>query len=200
MITKSLKYDLSFLVCMEHAEFQWVRSPNFNARPSDSITMIVVHHTVIPSLEETVNHFLNLESKVSSHYVLGRDGRIVQMVRDEDRAWHAGVSRWKGMDSCNDYSIGIEVVNRGDGAEPFTEEQYSSLRGLIGSLASKYGIAKDMVVGHRDIALPPGRKVDPADNFDWSVLAEFADRRRVAELAESMRCEYKHTHSKNGEQ
>jgi N-acetyl-anhydromuramyl-L-alanine amidase AmpD len=110
------------------------------------------------------------------------------------------VSRWKGLDNCNDYSIGIEVVNRGDSVEPFTEEQYSSLRELTGRIASKYGIAKDMVVGHRDIALPPGRKVDPADNFDWSVIAEFADRRRVAELAEIMRDEYMRTHSENSEQ
>ncbi len=153
--------------------------------------MVVVHHTVIPTLEETVNHFLSTESKVSSHYVLGKDGTIVQMVKDGDRAWHAGVSSWKGVDNCNDYSIGIEVVNKGNGMDPFTEAQYASLVNLIGSFVSKYGIASDMIVGHRDIALPPGRKVDPADNFDWSRLSEMADRKTVTELASRMQREYR---------
>ncbi len=180
---------------MEKGKIQLVKSPNFNDRPSASITMIVVHHTVIPTLEETVNHFLSAESKVSSHYVIGRDGRTVQMVKDEDRAWHAGISSWKGLDNCNDYSLGIEVVNKGDGAQPFTEEQYHSLYELVEYMVSEYGIKSDMVVGHRDIALPPGRKVDPADNFDWSRLAAFADRKRVTELAQNLRIEYEKTHT-----
>ena len=183
---------------MTESKFKWVKSPNFNDRPAGAITMIVVHHTVIPTLEETVNHFLNPESKVSSHYVLGRDGSIVQMVKDEDRAWHAGVSSWKGVDNCNDYSIGIEVVNKGDGVQPFTEEQYVSLWNLVGTLVSKHDIKRDMIAGHRDIALPPGRKVDPADNFDWSRLAEFADRKQVAALADIMHSEYRRMHAGSG--
>jgi N-acetylmuramoyl-L-alanine amidase len=170
---------------------RWLPSPNFNSRQGKKIEMIVVHHTAIPTIDETIRLFLDTKSSVSSHYVLGRDGGIVQMVRDEDRAWHAGVSRWKGVDNCNDYSIGIEIVNRGDGSDPFSDEQYCSLSQLVGWLVSKYGIGRDMIVGHRDIALPPGRKVDPADNFDWSRLVKYADRSVVSKLADQMHREYR---------
>ena len=179
------------------SEIEWIASPNFNSRRSSPVSLVVIHHTVIPTLEETVRHFQNPDSQVSSHYVLGRDGRLVQMVKEEDRAWHAGVSSWKGRQDCNTYSIGIEVVNNGDGSDPFTEKQYSVLRNLVGLLVSRYGISNDMVVGHRDIALPPGRKVDPADNFDWFRLSEFADRQAVADLAGRMFREYEHEHAGN---
>jgi len=169
---------------------RWMPSPNFNSRQGNQIEMIVVHHTAIPTTEETVRLFLDSNSRVSAHYVLGKDGKVIHMVRDEDRAWHAGVSRWKGIDNCNDYSIGIEIVNRGDGNDPFTSEQYYTLTELVGRLVSEYGIKKDMVVGHRDIALPPGRKIDPADNFDWSRLEKYADRSAVVELANKMHLDY----------
>lgn len=169
---------------------EWIPSPNFNSRPGCRITMIVLHHTVTPTLEKTVEYFLTEESRVSSHYVLGRDGRLVQMVKDEDRAWHAGESSWKGVDNCNDYSIGVEIVNRGDGVEPFTEEQYVTLTRLLTVLVARYGIAKDMVVGHRDIALPPGRKIDPADNFNWERISAFANREEVERRAAELRVHY----------
>lgn len=176
-------------------EVEWAASPNYNSRRSSPVSLVVVHHTVIPTLEETVSHFQNPASQVSSHYVLGKDGRLVQMVKEEDRAWHAGVSSWKGREDCNTYSIGIEVVNNGDGSDPFTEMQYSVLRDIVGMLVSRYGIARDMVVGHRDIALPPGRKVDPAANFDWSRLSEFADRQAVEDIAGKMFSEYWQEHT-----
>lgn len=160
----------------EKMKIEWIPTGNFNARPSETIDLIVLHHTVIPTLEDTVKHFLNPESKVSAHYVLGKDGRLVQMVRESDRAWHAGVSSWKGRENCNDFSIGIEIVNRGDGIDEFTEQQYTVLNELLDELVKRYHIADDMIVGHRDIALPPGRKVDPADNFDWTRIAKFANR------------------------
>lgn len=169
---------------------EWIGSPNFNGRQGKRITAVVIHHTVTPTLEKTVDLFLSRESRVSSHYVLGQDGRLVQMVKDEDRAWHAGESSWKGMDNCNDYSIGIEVVNSGDGVQPFTEEQYRSLERLVSALVSKYGIGRDMIVGHRDVALPPGRKTDPADNFDWTRLSEFVDRGEVVRLAGELQDSY----------
>lgn len=141
---------------------RWVGSPNFNnRRRPDDITGIVIHSTANNSLERVVEWFNNPTAQVSAHYTIGKDGEIVQHVQDIHRAWHAGRSVWKGRESCNDYTIGIELVNLNDGADPYPETQHRANVGLVAYLAQKYNISPDDIMGHLDIAIPPGRKSDP---------------------------------------
>jgi AmpD protein len=106
---------------------------------------------------------------VSAHCLVERDGNILQFVSFLDRAWHAGVSQWRGESACNDFSVGIEL--EGCDEDPYTEAQYRSLARLIRALRSAYPyIDADAITGHSDIA--PGRKTDPGPAFDWSRLAE----------------------------
>lgn len=141
---------------------RWVGSPHFNnRRRPDDITGIVIHATANSSLERVVEWFNNPNSKVSAHYTIGKDGEIVQHVQDMHRAWHAGRSVWKGRNSCNDYTIGIELVNLNDGNDPYPEAQHQANVALCVYLANKYNVSVDDIMGHVDIALPPGRKSDP---------------------------------------
>ncbi len=141
---------------------RWVGSPNFNnRRRPDDITAIVIHSTANSSLERVVEWFNNPTSQVSSHYTIGKDGEIAQHVQDIHRAWHAGRSVWKGRQSCNDYAIGIELVNLNDGSDPYPVEQHRANVALCAYLADKYNISTDDIMGHLDIAIPPGRKSDP---------------------------------------
>ncbi|HEY9899927.1 MAG TPA: N-acetylmuramoyl-L-alanine amidase [Pantanalinema sp.] len=145
-------------------------SPNFNDRPGGSkdISAIVLHHTSGGTLESNANYFKNPSAEVSSHYIVGKDGRIVQSVADGKRAWHAGTSDFKGRNDVNDFSLGIEIVNSGSGSDPFTDAQYRGLIDLVAWMCQTYNISLDRITGHKDIALPRGRKNDPAANFDWS--------------------------------
>jgi AmpD protein len=103
--------------------------------------------------------------RVSSHFLVRRDGRVIQFVPANKRAWHAGVSTWRGRSRCNDFSLGIEL--EGSDFEPFTERQYAALARLTRCLKRIYPIAE--IVGHSDIA--PGRKTDPGPFFDWARFA-----------------------------
>ena len=156
---------------------RWVGSPNFNhrANPND-ITGITMHATANSSLQGVIDWFNNPNAKVSAHYTIGKDGAIVQHVRDTDRAWHAGQSVWKGRSACNDYCIGIEMVNLNDGVDPYPEEQQKSSMALCAYLCYKYNINPDNIMAHYDIALPPGRKTDPR-NYDMNQL-----RRDIAQI------------------
>jgi len=111
-------------------------------------------------------------TKVSAHYLIDEDGRIVRLVDEAKRAWHAGVSCWQGRERLNDCSIGIEIVNPGHewGYRPFTEAQYQALEWLCPPLISKFAIRPLRVLAHSDIA--PDRKEDPGELFDWQRLAE----------------------------
>jgi LysM repeat protein len=141
---------------------RWVGSPNFNnRRRPDDITAIVIHATANSSLQGVVDWFNNPNAKVSAHYSIGKDGQIVQHVQDIHRAWHAGRSVWKGRDSCNDYTLGIELVNLNDGLDPYPVEQQQALVELVAYLAHKYDVSSNDIMGHLDIAIPPGRKSDP---------------------------------------
>lgn len=141
---------------------QWVGSPNYNQRRSpNDITAIVIHATANSTLRGVVDWFNNPNAKVSAHYTIGKDGRIVQHVKDSERAWHAGQSVWKGRNSCNDYAIGIELVNLNDGRDPYPEAQHQANVALCAYLRKRYNIEPDDIMGHVDIALPPGRKSDP---------------------------------------
>jgi N-acetylmuramoyl-L-alanine amidase len=140
----------------------WIGSPNFNQRPNPKdIWAIVIHSTANSSLEGVINWFNNPQALVSAHYSIGKDGRTVQHVRDENRAWHAGKSEWKGVPNVNNYAIGIELVNLNDGQDPYPEEQHQANVQLCITMCRKHNIKTENIMGHLDIAVPKGRKTDP---------------------------------------
>lgn len=146
-------------------ETLWRPSPNFGPRGGEEVSLIVLHHTGSASVVSDLATLRSSSSRVSAHFLLDRDGTIYELVNESESAWHAGKSNFRGRSNVNRYSIGIELCNLGDGVEPFTEQQYVSLERLLRYLVAKHGIASDHLVGHRDVS--PGRKIDPADNFDW---------------------------------
>jgi LysM repeat protein len=140
----------------------WVGSPNFNRRPNrNDIHAVVIHSTANSTIEGVISWFNNPRAQVSAHYTIGKDGRIVQHVRDHDRAWHAGGSQWKGIPNVNNYGLGIELVNLNNGQDPYPEVQHQANVQLCVYLCRKYNIKPDDIMGHLDIALPKGRKTDP---------------------------------------
>jgi AmpD protein len=159
-------------------------SPNFDARPPGAaVELIVIHAISLPPDEfggpGVIELFTNCLDpavhpyfrsicglKVSAHFLIRRDGELIQFVSCADRAWHAGVSSWRGRAACNDFSIGIEL--EGCDTIAFTDAQYRALAVLIDELRVRYPIVD--VVGHSDIA--PGRKTDPGPCFDWGRLGE----------------------------
>lgn len=147
----------------------WIQSPNYGVRPTNQVVdTIVIHSTVIPTLEKTTQAFQDPKTQVSSHFTVGRDGSIIQNVSTFDRAWHAGVGfDVAGRDNPNNYSIGIELVNLNDGKDPYPEAQITALCGLIAEMRRRYPITQ--IVSHEFIAQPPGRKSDPK-NFPWYKL------------------------------
>jgi N-acetyl-anhydromuramyl-L-alanine amidase AmpD len=148
-----------------------MRSPNQNSRNGAKIDTIVLHHTAGGGTAKDVGRqFQNAKAEVSSHYVVDKEGAIVQAVEDKARAWHAGESEFKGRKDVNDFSIGIEMVNKGDGKDPFTDKQYQALGKLVAYLQDEYGIPRNRITGHKDVALPKGRKKDPAPNFSYDRL------------------------------
>jgi N-acetylmuramoyl-L-alanine amidase len=152
-------------------------SPNHEPRGGVDIDTIVLHHTGSNSV--TVDLATLRRSvpgaRVSAHYLIGPTGTIYQLVPDTRAAWHAGVSSLRGVtEPCvNARSIGIEITNDGSCQTPFTEAQYHALEQLVPYLARTYFVPKENIVGHRDVA--PGRKTDPADNFDWSRVRRAVD-------------------------
>jgi N-acetylmuramoyl-L-alanine amidase len=148
-------------------------SPNFNDRGGKDIDTIVLHHTASNNGQADLAHMRNPKSEVSAHYMLDRDGKIYQLVGDSKRAWHAGKSELHGVPTdVNSRSIGIEIVNDGSGKTPFTEAQYKSLTQLVGYLKQEYKVPMNNIVGHKDVAVPKGRKNDPAANFNWNRLRD----------------------------
>lgn len=144
---------------------EWVGTTNFSVRRPN---YVIIHHTAQDSLAQTIKTFTLTRTQVSSHYVIGRDGEVVQMLNDYLRSWHAGRGRWGNDTDLNSASIGIELDN--NGFEPFTEKQIESLLLVLKRLKAKYGIPTANFIGHSDIA--PGRKVDPSPYFPWKRLAE----------------------------
>lgn len=146
---------------------QWHPSPNHEPRRP---RLIVIHHTAMRSAEGAllVLQTRNSGGRVSAHYLIGEDGRRYQLVAEQDRAWHAGASRWAGMDDINSVSIGIELDN--DGSEPFAAAQVDSLLVLLADLTDRLGIPPHLIVGHGDIA--PTKKDDPSLHFPWQQLAQ----------------------------
>jgi N-acetylmuramoyl-L-alanine amidase len=113
----------------------------------------------------------NPQSQVSSHYLVHEDGRVVQMVRENDRAWHAGQSMWAGVADMNSRSIGIEIANPGHefGYPEFPLGQLEAVIGLCRGIIERHGVHPERVLAHSDIA--PGRTIDPGERFPWDVLA-----------------------------
>ena len=147
-------------------------SPNHNNRPFfTSVDCVVLHATVTETADDAVRIFLNPRSKVSAHFVVARDGAVTQMVPLGKRAWHGGTSRLGRRQNVNDFSVGIEIVNRNDGAQPYTDRQYEAVAGIIRHLrtARKCRIPLERIVSHRAIAVPEGRKSDPR-GFDFARL------------------------------
>jgi N-acetylmuramoyl-L-alanine amidase len=140
----------------------WVGSPNFNRRPDpNDIWAVVIHATANSTLEGVISWFNNPNAQVSAHYSVGKDGRIAQHVRDENRSWHAGKSEWKDKPNVNNYALGIELVNLNDGQDPYPEEQHQANVKLCTYLCRKHNVKPEDIMGHLDIAVPKGRKTDP---------------------------------------
>ncbi|MFD2513571.1 N-acetylmuramoyl-L-alanine amidase [Pontibacter locisalis] len=143
----------------------WVGATNFNMRKPN---FVIIHHTAQNSTAHTLKTFTTPATSVSAHYVIGRDGKVYQMLNDYLRAWHAGAGKWGNNTDINSSSIGIELDN--NGAEPFSEEQIKSLLGVLEMLKKKHSIPAANIIGHSDIA--PTRKVDPNPTFPWKKMAE----------------------------
>ena len=162
-----------------------IPSPNFDDRPKNTeIKLIVIHNISLPpenfnrsNIEKLFLNKLDFDSheyfkeirdlKVSSHFLIDREGQITQFVSVYKRAWHAGKSNFENEDNCNDFSIGIEMI--GSDNSIFENKQYASLKKLIKSLKKVFPkILEDNIVGHSDIAA--GRKTDPGPFFDWTKI------------------------------
>jgi AmpD protein len=157
-----------------------IASPNQDDRPAEChIDMVVIHNISLPPKQYGGNGIIELftnklnpdehpyyreiyTAEVSSHFLIRRDGELVQFVPCNKRAWHAGRSKWQNRERCNDFSVGIEL--EGCDFEAFETAQYKTLNSLLKSLQDTYPIQH--VVGHSDIA--PGRKTDPGPFFDWA--------------------------------
>jgi len=144
---------------------QWQGSPNFDERRPN---LVVIHHTSDDSVDEAMKTLANPLRKVSAHYLIGRDGQIIQLVDERARAWHAGESRWGAATDINSASLGIELDN--NGREPFSEAQISALLRLLADIRERYHIPAANFLGHADVA--PRRKTDPSSYFPWKTLAD----------------------------
>jgi len=146
-------------------------SPNFGPRANGvAPDMIILHYTGMESGPGAEAWLCDPRSEVSSHYLVHEDGQVVQMVREGDRAWHAGKSSWKGIVDVNSHSVGIEIVNPGHGLgyPPFPDAQIEAVIALCAGIAARHAVAPERVLAHSDVA--PGRKIDPGENFPWDRL------------------------------
>ena len=161
-----------------------VSSPNFGSRPEGAVVDLVVLHSIsLPpgeyggdAVQKLFTNQLDWDAhpyfqsirglEVSSHFYVRRNGELWQFVSCDDRAWHAGVSSWRGRENCNDYSIGIEL--EGLEGQPFEEPQYETLASLCAAIAQHFPVGH--IAGHEHVA--PGRKQDPGAGFDWRLLRE----------------------------
>jgi N-acetyl-anhydromuramoyl-L-alanine amidase len=159
-------------------------SSNYNERPHDEVSLLVIHNISLPpgqfatgKVQEFFTCGLHADEhpyfaaiadmRVSAHFFIERDGSISQFVSCLQRAWHAGVSSFAGRDSCNDFSLGIELEGTDD--LPFTDAQYQALIALSQQLLARFpALTPERICGHSDIA--PGRKTDPGPAFDWARL------------------------------
>lgn len=148
---------------------QWYAAIDFNIRRPN---FVILHHTAQDNVEQTLFTFSlprPPERRSSAHYVIGKDGKVFQMLNDYVRSWHAGASKWGSITDMNSCSLGIEIDNNGKD-ETFTDAQINALITLLSYLKEQYKIPQSNFIGHSDIA--PGRKVDPGILFPWKKLAD----------------------------
>lgn len=148
-------------------------SPNFNERQGvDGPDILLLHYTGMQTCAAAVERLTSAEAKVSAHYTVDEDGTIYAHVPEHLRAWHAGVSSWRGMSDINSRSVGIEIVNPGHefGYRPFPDVQIAAVIELGRAIVRRHAIPARNVIGHSDVA--PGRKTDPGELFPWKRLSE----------------------------
>jgi len=147
-------------------------SPNFNDR-SLPINMVVIHYTEMKPVETALERLCDPEAQVSAHYLITEEGKVIRLVPEEKRAWHAGASYWRGHKDVNSASIGIELDHPGHGLgyRGFADAQFEALVPLVARIVQEHDIPRANVVGHSDVA--PARKVDPGELFPWDRLAEY---------------------------
>lgn len=141
-------------------------SPNWNHRPC-AVDAIILHATADRDTAVSVAWCCATKAQnpnpVSYHVIVDRDGTVYALVPTDKRAWHAGVSRFDGRDGCNDFAIGLSFANANDGAEPYREEQIAVGAALVAEWMKKYpAVTLERITTHAAVALPPGRKTDPA--------------------------------------
>lgn len=158
-------------------------SSNHNERRFGPPDMVVIHYTDMESAAAARARLCDPAAEVSAHYLIDLDGTVEQLVAEDRRAWHAGVSEWDGETDINSRSIGIELQNRGPnggGYHPFPAPQMAALEALLQGIMARWPVTPANVVGHDDVA--PGRKIDPGPKFDWARLERrgLAARRREA--------------------
>jgi N-acetylmuramoyl-L-alanine amidase len=150
----------------------WCPAPNREPRRSGrEPDLLLLHYTGMDSAEAALDWLTREESKVSCHYLVDEDGNVTQMVREGERAWHAGQSLWAGETDINSCAIGIEIHNPGHDIEyrDFPDAQMRAVEALCLDILGRHNIRPERVLAHSDIA--PGRKRDPGEKFDWAGLA-----------------------------
>ena len=161
------------LVALDHAglPIQELPSPNQDERDCP-VDMLILHYTGMQTATAAISRLRDPEAKVSSHYVVDEDGTIFRLVPEDRRAWHAGISHWRGHAALNARSIGIEIVNPGHefGYRDFPVLQLAAVCDLSLMILARHAIPARNVVAHSDVA--PDRKEDPGERFDWRALAE----------------------------
>jgi N-acetylmuramoyl-L-alanine amidase len=135
--------------------------------------MVVLHYTGMQTASEALARLCDPVAEVSAHYLIDEDGTVTRLVDEENRAWHAGRSYWRGITDINSASVGIELVNPGHefGYRPFPRPQIEALLPLLADIVKRHDIPRANVVGHSDIA--PARKEDPGELFPWDLLARY---------------------------
>jgi N-acetylmuramoyl-L-alanine amidase len=148
-----------------------LKSPNYiHCNKRRNIHSVIVHYTGMRSLQSAVERLLSKKYEVSSHYLISRTGKIIQLVKDNNIAWHAGISNWFKFKNLNKNSIGIELENKGHqyGYQAFPSKQIVQLIKILKILKRKFKIKNINITGHSDIA--PNRKIDPGEKFPWKKL------------------------------
>jgi N-acetylmuramoyl-L-alanine amidase len=149
-------------------------SPSFNPqkRPVKQIKFLIFHYTGMKKESDAINRLTDIQSEVSSHYFIKKNGEIVTLVPNLYIAWHAGRSSWKNYTALNNYSVGIEISNPGHqyNYKNFSKKQIVSILRLSKFLIKKYKINQKNILGHSDIA--PERKMDPGEKFPWKYLSK----------------------------
>jgi len=147
-------------------------SPNHGERAGGSIDMLILHYTGMPGAADAALRWLcNPQSQVSAHYFVFEDGRVLSLVPEERRAWHAGAGSWGDAQDINSRSVGVEIANTGHpgGLPPYPDAQVEPVIELCRAIVGRHPIPPHRVLAHSDVA--PGRKVDPGERFPWGKLA-----------------------------